>query len=425
MNFLKSHKSSMVLLLSVVIGGIIGVIFGASAKVLEPLGTLFINLMLVLIVPLVFFSISSAISNMNEIRRFGRIVITIVIIFICTSLIASMLGLAGVYAFNPTSGISAENVKKILSISGGQIQKSEQVGVLQQIVNTITVSDFVSLFSRTNMLQLIIFSVLFGIGTIMAGEKGRVISNFLEAGTEVIMKIIKIIMYYAPIGIACYFASVVGQLGAQLLEGYLKTFILYIVLSAVYYFGFFTLYSFVSAGKNGIRIFWKNCIVPSATAIATCSSAACIPVNLEAVKNMGIKDDICDTVIPIGTNVHKDGSALAGVLKIVFLFGITGRSITGFSTVLGIIMIAFLSGTVMGAIPNGGLIGEMLILNIYGFPSSYLPIIAVISTITDAPATLLNAIGNTVCTMLTSRFIEGRNWMKNKLSKTQNLTIIK
>lgn len=414
MKYFKAYKSSIILLLSVVVGGIIGVIAGPSAKSLEPLGNLFINLMLMLIVPLVFFSVASAISNMDEIKRFGKIISTVILVFICTSLIAAVLAIIGVSLFNPTSGFDADTVKKIMSISGGEAPKTESVGFLQQLVNTVTVSDFAMLFSRSNMLQLILFSILFGTGTVMAKEKGKIVASFLDAGTEVMMKIINIIMYYAPIGIACYFASVVGQLGTQLFEGYVKTFVLYIVLSIIYYFGFFTLYAFISGGKKGIISFWRNCIAPSATAIATCSSAACIPVNLEAVKKMGIKDDICETVIPIGTNVHKDGSALAGVLKIVFLFGLMGRDISSPHTIVSIIAIAFLSGTVMGAIPNGGLIGEMLILNVYGFPPSYLPIVAVISTISDAPATLLNAVGNTACTMLTSRFVEGRNWIKDK-----------
>lgn len=414
MDILKSYKSSIVLLSSVVIGGIAGIMLGPRAKYIEPLGTLFINLTFMMIMPLVFFSVSSAISGMRQMKRFGKIIAAIIIVFVSTSLLASILGVVGVSLFNPTGGFNGETVKTIMSISGGQVQKTESVGFLQQLVNTVTVSDFADLFSRSNMLQLIIFSILFGIGTVMAGEKGRIVSEFLNSGAEVMMKVINIIMYYAPIGIACYFASVVGQLGTQIFGGYLKTFILYLALSLIYYFVFFTLYAFISGGRDGIRLFWKSCITPSVTAVATCSSAACIPSNLKAAAGMGIKDDISETVIPIGTNVHKDGSALAGVMKIVFLFGLTGKSIGGFGTILSIIGISFLSGTVMGAIPNGGLIGETLILNIYGFSTSYLPIIAVISTITDAPATLLNAVGNTACTMLVSRFVEGRDWIKKR-----------
>jgi Na+/H+-dicarboxylate symporter len=223
------------------------------------------------------------------------------------------------------------------------------------------------------------------------------------------MKLVDIIMYYAPIGLGCYFASVVGQLGPQILQGYLKSFVLYLILTVICYFGLFTLYAFIARGRDGVKSFWRNAATPSITALATCSSAACIPVNLEYVKRMGVPKDIAETVVPLGANTHKDGSVIGGVLKIVFLFGLFGYNMTSIGSIISIIFTAFLVGAVMGAIPGGGMIGEMLIISIYGFPVEVLPIIAVISTIIDAPATLLNSTGNTVCSMMITRFVEGRS----------------
>jgi Na+/H+-dicarboxylate symporter len=269
------------------------------------------------------------------------------------------------------------------------------------------------LFSKGNMLQLIVFSVIFGVSIALVGEKGKPMANFVSAGASVMMKMVSLIMYYAPIGLGCYFATVIGELGPQILQGYLRAFILYLSLSVVYYFGVFTIYAFVAGGKNGVKVFWKNVIAPSVTAIATCSSAACIPINLQATKNMGVPVDIAETTIPLGANTHKDGSVFGGVLKITFLFGIFGKDITSLSSLLGIIAISFLVGAVMGAIPGGGMIGELLIISVYGFPPEVLPIIAIISTIIDAPATLLNSTGNTVCSMLVARLVEGKNWLNN------------
>ncbi|NLO09669.1 MAG: dicarboxylate/amino acid:cation symporter, partial [Clostridiales bacterium] len=248
------------------------------------------------------------------------------------------------------------------------------------------------------------------------GEKAKVIKDFLNAGSSVIMKMIKIIMYYAPIGLACYFASIIGQLGTQILEGYLKVFIMYLIVSIIYYFVFFSIYAYVGAGRAGVKAFWKNAVAPAVTALATCSSAASIPVNLEAAKRIGIPDDIAETVIPLGVNTHKDGSVIGGVFKIVFLFGLFGMDYKNIPMLLSILIVSLLVGAVMGAIPGGGMIGEMLILSIYGFPPAALPVIAVISTIIDAPATLLNASGNTVCAMIVARFVDGKNWLKSKLS---------
>jgi Na+/H+-dicarboxylate symporter len=386
---------------------------GPKAAVLEPFGNLFLNLMFTIIVPLVFFSVSSAIANMASMKRLGKIMGSVVIVFTATALIAAIIGVIGAILVNPTKGIDHGLIQKLMA-SAGEAPKAEKTGVLQQIVNTFTVTDFMNVFSRKNMLQLIVFSLLFGISTALVKEKAELVAKFLKSGSEVMMKFVDIIMYYAPIGLGCYFASVIGQLGTQILQGYLRVFVLYLLLSVILYFGILTIYAFLAGGREGIAVYWRNVITPSITALATCSSAACIPVNLEYTKKMGVPEDISETVVPLGANTHKDGSVIGGVMKVVFLFGIFGKDITNIPALLSILAVGFLVGAVMGAIPGGGLIGEMLILSIYGFPPAALPVIAVISTIIDAPATVLNSTGNTVCAMLTTRFVDGKRWLQKK-----------
>ncbi|GCD10113.1 dicarboxylate/amino acid:cation symporter [Clostridium tagluense] len=412
-NFLKNYKMSLVLLLSILLGGIIGIILGPKATVLEPFGQIFLNLMFTIIVPLVFFSITSAIANMTGMNRLGKIMINIAIVFVITALISGILAIVGALIFNPTKGLDAEAIKTILSKVGGEIgTEAGKVSLSQRLVNTVTVGDFSGLFSKNNMLQIIIFSVLFGVSTALVGEKATVVKNLLNSATTIMMKMVSIIMYYAPIGLGCYFASVVGQLGTQILQGYLKVFLLYLGLTAINYFVFFSIYSYLSAGKMGFRAFWKNAISPTVIALATCSSAASIPVNLEATQKIGVPKDIAETVIPLGVNTHKDGSVMGGVLKIVFVFGLFGKEINSIPIILSILAVSFLVGAVMGAIPGGGMIGEMLIISVYGFPPEALPIIVVISTIIDAPATVLNSTGNTVCAMMVSRLVDGKKWLK-------------
>ncbi len=411
-DLIKSYRSSFVLLLSIFIGGVIGVVMGPQAKVLEPLGQIFLNLMFTLIVPLVFFSVTSSIANMSGMSRLGKIIINAAVIFIITALLSGIISIAGVLIFDPTKGLGVDIISTILSGSGEDIvAEAAQLSLPQQLVNTITVGDFSELFSRSKMLQILIFSVMFGIATAMVGERAKPVKEFLDSTAQVMMKMVKIVMYYAPIGLGCYFASIIGQLGTQILEGYLRVFLLYLVLSIIYYFVFFSIYAYVAAGRPGLKTFWKNAIAPTVTALATCSSAATIPINLEATKKIGVPRDIAETVIPLGVNTHKDGSVIGGVMKVVFLFGLFGKDITNLPALLSILCVGFLVGAVMGAIPGGGLIGEMLILSIYGFPPEALPVIAVISTIIDAPATVLNSTGNTVCAMLTARFVDGKRWL--------------
>lgn len=414
-NFFRNYKSSMILLIAIIIGGIAGYVIGPKVAVVKPLGDLFLNLLFMIIVPLVFFSITSAIANMTEMKRLGKIMISIVLVFFATAIIAAVLGFIGTSVMNPIGDSDVSAIKELMS--NEDIPKAEDVTFLGQLVNTFTVPDFSDLLSKNHILQLIVFSVLVGLATAMAGEKGKPVAVLLTSATEVLMKVVKIVMYYAPIGLGCYFATIIGELGPQILEGYARSFALYMILSVIYYFGFFTLYAYIAAGKEGIKVYWKNVLPPSVTAIATCSSAACIPVNLDATKKIGVPDDIAETVIPLGANTHKDGSVFGGVLKIVFLFSLFGKDMTSVSSILSILAVAFLVGAVMGAIPGGGMIGEMLIISVYGFSPEVLPIIAVISTIIDIPATLLNSTGNTVCAMLVARIVEGKNWLQDSIKK--------
>lgn len=414
-NFVKNYAMPAALLLSVVVGGVIGIIMGPGASALEPLGQIFLNLIFTLIVPLVFLSVTSSIANMGEMKRLGKIMLSILLVFAVTAILSAVISIISVFIVNPTEGLGEDTIHSILQDAEGEASgASESLSLPWQLVKTVTVGDFSALFSKSNLLQLIVISVICGIAINMAGEKAKAFRDFLNAGSAVIMKMIKIIMYYAPIGLTCYFASIIGQLGTQILEGYLKVFIMYMILSVIYYFGFFSIYAYVAAGKAGVKAFWKNAIAPAVTALATCSSAATIPVNLESCKKIGIPDGIAETVVPLGVNTHKDGSVIGGVFKVVFLFGLFGMDYKSIPMLLSVLAVSLLVGAVMGAIPGGGMIGEMLILSVYGFPPAALPVIAVISTIIDAPATLLNSSGNTVCAMIVARIVDGKNWLLNR-----------
>jgi Na+/H+-dicarboxylate symporter len=157
--------------------------------------------------------------------------------------------------------------------------------------------------------------------------------------------------------------------------------------------------------QSGIKQFWQNIFLPMLTSLATCSSAASIPANITATKKMNVPSQIYDTVIPLGAILHKVGSVLGGMIKIAFLFSLFHLPFTGVSVWLTAILVSLLVGTVMGAIPSGGMLGEMLILSFYGFPPQALIMIAAISLIIDPLATMLNVTGDTVCSMLVSKLV--------------------
>ena len=404
MKFLKNYKSSLILVSSILLGGVIGVMMGDKAKIFAPLGNLFLNLIFTMLVPIVFFSIASAIANMDKSKKLGRIFAITLIVFGITAIISGIIGVISFKMFNPSVGLDPSMFNNLMSTNDADASKS--VGVLEKIVSSITVGDFSGLLSRNNLLALILFSILIGFGTMLSKEQGKAFASFLSSGAAVTMKVVNIIMYYAPIGLGAYFANVIGQLGGQILNGYAKIFVLYLVVSIIYFFVFFSIYAYIAGRKEGVKLFWKNVAEPSVTALATCSSAACIPVNIKAAKSMGVSDTLANIVMPLGVNIHKDGSVIGGIYKIMFLFAIFGRDINTVSSLFPILGAGLLIGAVVGAVPGGGAIGEMLILSIFGFPQEALAIMLVIATIIDAPATLLNSSGNTVCTMIISRFID-------------------
>ncbi len=436
----KTYRFPIVILCSIIIGSILGLTFGEKVKILKPLGDIFINLMFTIVVPLVFFTLTNAIASMTSLVRLGKIVFTLFFIFIITGVIAAIIMITAVKFVEPgkidvvqTQSESAQ--QRMQRLEGLQTetgsftvatieQLDERIAVIEsrtgvvdnrttgdKVVAALTANDFNKLLSRGKMLAIILFAAIFGVATVMVGgEKSQMISKGLDAISEVLMVMIKIIMYYAPIGLMAYFAVLVGEFGPQLLKEYARTMAIYYPVTIGYFFIFFALYAYLAAGKDGVASYFKNILNPAMTALATQSSVATLPVNLEAAKAIGVKKDIRNVVLPLGATMHMDGSCLSAILKISFLFGVYGMDFAGIDTYMLAILIAVLSGVVMSGIPGGGLIGEALIVTLFGFPIEALPLIATIGYLVDPPATMVNVSGDTVAAMLVSRIIEGKGW---------------
>ena len=407
--FLKTYKSIIILLAAIIIGAIVGIVFKEKAAVLSPFGDIFLNLMFVIIVPLIFLSISTSISRMKQPKRLGKIMITIIAMFVVTSLVAAFVGIAVTYPIKLVNPDDGEQIKASLEVEDEEITEEDNQSILQRTVDTLTVNDFSKLLSKSNIIAIIVFAILFGIAMNLAGEKAKPVEEFLNSAYEIIMKLVQIIMYYAPIGLGCYFAALVGTFGAVVAVGYAKTFVLYTVVAILFYTIVYTIYAFIAGGKRGVIAFWKNIIPATVTALATCSSAASIPANADAAKKIGVSPDIAETMIPLGTSFHKDGSIIGSVFKIMFLVCLFGTS----AGIGQIVVVALIANLLITAVPiGGGTISEMMILTMMGYPVAALPILTIIATIIDPPATMLNVIGDTSASMLAARIVDGKDWMK-------------
>ncbi len=404
-HFLKNYKSIFLLLGGIIVGSLLGLIFGKQVEIIKPLGDIFLNLLFTAIIPLIFFTISSSIASLEKTEKLGKLFAIIIGVFLGTVIISSVLMIVGVLIFP---------IQQDIIISKIPLENIQSTSAGSQITQLLTANDFFELLSRKNMLALIIFSFLIGFASLQSGEKGENFRGFLNSGNEVMKKLLEIIMKLAPIGLGAYFANQVGIFGPQLFGAYAKPLGLYYGVCGFYFVVFFSLYAWISGGKLGFKTFWKNNITPSLTALGTCSSIATIPANLDGAEKMNIPSHIRNVVIPLGAPLHKDGSAMSSVIKIAVIFAIFGKDFTSPQNLIIALGITIIVSVVEGGIPNGGYIGEVLAITVYGFPMEQaLPAAMIVGTLVDPMATLLNANGDLVSAMIVTRISEGKNWLKN------------
>lgn len=407
----SSYRYPIILLVSVIAGGVLGAILGEKATVVEPIGKLFINMLFTLITPLVFFSIASAISGFKNLKRLGKMLGSVIGVFVGTGAIASIFMLILIQFIQYGKGIS---------IVPSEVAEASALSIGDHIVNMFTVSDFPNLLSRTRMMPLIVFAILFGVATALLGEKGEKVHEGLENISNVIFKMINMLMKVAPIGLAAYFANLTGIYGPKLLGTYARAMALFYPTLFVYFFVFFSLYAFWAAGKNGVKAYFKNIFTPAVNAIGTRSSAANIPINLEACDRIGIPQDVSSVVLPMGATMHMDGSCLSCIFKIVVLSSIFGVPFEGLGTYAFAIFVAVFSATAISAVPGGGAVGEAMIVTMFGFPPEALPIVILLGQLCDPITTMVNSTGDTVASMMVTRLLEGKDWLSRNLSGQQN-----
>ncbi|WP_313165084.1 dicarboxylate/amino acid:cation symporter [Sedimentibacter sp.] len=414
---LKSYKSMIFLIIGITIGCIIGLVYGEKAKVLEPFGQIFLNFMFTAVVPLVFFSLSSSIAKMSNMKRLGKILSNTIAIFFITGIIASIFIIAVVTVVPPAEGVS---------IDMGVYEESSQMNMLDQVVKALSVSDFNLILSRNAMLPLIIFAMTFGYCISYVSKKRGLINNpvvdMLDICSDALMKMINIIMLYAPVGLGAYFASLIGTYGSELLGAYTKAVVMFFPICIFYFLLAFTAYAYYAGGVKGVKLFYKYIFPAVITPLATQSSIATLPTNLAGTKKMGVPDDIADIVLPLGATIHMDGTALTTLMKIAFLFGIFNMQFSGLGVWATAIALSVMSGVVMSGIPGGGMMGSLIIVGFYGFNTEVIPIIVTIGLLTDAIATMINATGDAVAAMMVTKRVEGKNWV-DKIYDEQNIEV--
>ena len=405
-SFFKNYGFILFMLTGIVAGCLVGALKPSLGSKLAPLGTVFINLMFCVVVPMVFCSIASAISNMSSAKRAGKVMGITIATFLVTAAIAAVIMYLLVRFFPVVTGD--------YKATEGTVDST--LGVADMIINFFTKPDFVELLSRKAILPLIIAAVFFGFGVQMSGGKESMVAKLLDNLTACLMNVVKIITYYAPIGFFGFFASLVATYGPDLIGDYSRTLIVYYVLSFVYMFVFFPIYARFGGGKGAVKVMWKHLFRPAAVSFGTCSSVATIPTNMEVCEETGVSKEVSNIVVPIGATMHMDGSAMSAIIKVAFLFGVFRPDFGTGEAILAIIIAVF-SSVAMSGIPGGGGTGELVLCTLF-FPDQLavaFPIALAIGNLVDPPATMVNSAGDYVATYIVSRFVEGKDWLQKKI----------
>ena len=259
-------------------------------------------------------------------------------------------------------------------------------------------------------------AILFGFGVQMAGGRETMTAKLLADINTCLMKTMRIITYYAPIGFFGFFAYLVATFGPTLIGDYGRTLIIYYVLCFAYMFVFFPIYARFGGGKGAAKIMFKHLFAPAAVSFGTCSSVATIPTNMEEAEKTGISKDVSEIVLPLGATMHMDGSAMGAILKVAFLFGMFGKNFGTWEAILAIIVAVFAS-VAMSGIPGGGGTGDLVLCTVF-FPDQLAiayPISIALADLIDPPATMLNAAGDYVASFIVSRFVDGKDWLQKKI----------
>ena len=409
----SSYREPLILIAFVIIGAVLGLALGEKASVLYPIGQIWLNLLFVLLVPLIFFSIAGSIANISDTKRVGMLLVFTIGFFIVTAAIA------GIYMFAVT-GIFGVDTSIQIDTAETATEAVANMGIGDQIVNTFTVNDFPLVISRAHILALIVFTVFFGVSVSLLGEQGKPVASWLSNMSLVFYKMVSLLMKLAPIGLMAYFANLTGTYGPELLKSYARGLLIYYPATIVYFFVFLALYAFLAAGSWGVKNFFKNILTPALTALGTRSSAAAIPLQLDACDKMGVPRDVSSVVIPVGATCHMDGACIATIYEIALCCALFSHPLNSIGDYAFAVMIAVAGSVAVSSVPGGGAAMETMVISAFGFPSIALPVLLMMTQLFDAGCTLVNSCGDTVASMVVTRVMYGKDWYKKNLNKQEN-----
>ena len=393
--FWTSLKLWQKIIIALILGIAVGAVLGPSAEYIKPIGSLFINLIKMLIVPLIFSSLVVGICSMDDIKKMGRIGAKSFGIYLLTTAIAITIGLVIGTVLQPGAGIDMQMPAEMAAAK-------EAPSFIQTLLNMVPKNP-VEAMASGSVLQIIVFALMLGVAINLAGEKGKPVASVFESFAEIMYKMTHIVMAFAPYGVFALMAWVAGKYGLDVLLP-LGMVILGVYVGCIVH----VLLTLTGGGimllarLNPVR-YWRGIIDAQAVAFTTTSSSGTLPVTMECAQtNLGVSRPISSFVLPLGATINMDGTALYQGVAALFVaqaFGIdlsTGQYVT-------IILTSTLASIGSAGVPGAGLIMLSLVLTSVGLPLEGLAVIAGIDRILDMARTTVNVTGDLMVSVLIAK----------------------
>tara|TARA_B100001175_G_scaffold46039_1_gene35279 strand:- start:487 stop:1749 length:1263 start_codon:yes stop_codon:yes gene_type:complete len=408
----------------IIIGMVLGVLFGLLmsnfdqfgkqliSDWIKPFGTIFINCLKLIAIPLILASLIKGISDLKDITKLSKMGGVTITTYIITTVIAVSVGLVVVNIIKPGNTISEETRVELINAYEDDADKKREVaaktkksGPLQPIIDIVPSNIISAASDNKNMLQIIFFSIIFGVSMILIPEKkAKPIKDFFDSLNEVILKIIDLIMHFAPYGVFALLATLIVEAPKWDL---LKSLLLYSITLLIGLFTLICIYIVI------VRLFIKknpqfflNGILPAQlVAFSTSSSAATLPVTMDRVhNNLNVPKEVSSFVLPIGATINMDGTAVYQAIAAVFIAQTFGLDLT-LGAQLGIIVTATLASIGAAAVPSAGIIVLVIVLAQAGIPEAGLALIFAVDRPLDMCRTVVNITGDATVSMLVDKII--------------------
>ena len=403
MNQKKKMSLAAQIFIGLGLGIVAGLLFMAGGKAewavsyVKPFGTIFLNLIKFIVVPIVLTSIIAGVISMQDIRKVGSIGWKTVVYYMMTTAFAVIIGLIFANLFKGSF--------KVLQTSGLEFEVATSVSFMDTLVN-IFPSNFVNPLANASMLQVIVIALFFGFGIILAGEKGLPLAKGVNSLADVSMIIMEIILKLSPVGVFCLITPVVAENGPEILGSLamvlLAAYICYILHAVLIYSATVK----TMAGLNPIT-FFKGMAPAMVMAFSSASSVGTLPMNLECAQKLGAKKDVASFVLPLGATINMDGTAIYQGVCAVFIAACYGIDLT-LPQMLTIVLTATLASVGTAGVPGSGMVMLAMVLQSVGLPVEGIALVAGVDRIFDMGRTTVNITGDAACAIIVSKLEEKR-----------------